>query len=384
MESDPQVGPFHDIAHLASRGPRSRRWAMQLRFLALSLYVSTAVGFSHPLLQRSTAFATLPSKLASVARAPAPVADEEFTSSQQLRAEVESPFSQVRLFVLPALTAAAAIATYFGGTALLAEAAGLREANPNSLTDLAIDLGSLGTLGFLWRRELQVREARLKRIAFGGKLASLRVQQLEASTSTVQPGRTVSLSDLRRGRGQARRVVVVCAPAAVLEASLEQACLCAAELAAADFLVVPLVVGEASSGRGGAAPQLSAPPLEMLQALAQKSPSLSGMSSAREGVSVAPSKETQPPLPWDDAKPDAAAGWPIALAQGGGLAWADALSSELDQATKQDPGAMLRGLTIVLKKNGRVGTRRLGMPAWDGLLADVAMRKRSGLDVTNI
>ena len=45
---------------------------------------------------------------------------------------------------------------------------------------------------------------------------------------------------------------------------------------------------------------------------------------------------------------------------------------------------MLRGLTIVLKKNGRVGTRRLGMPAWDGLLADVAMRKRSGLDVTNI
>ena len=85
--------------------------------------------------------------------------------------------------------------------------------------------------------------------------------------------------------------MVVCAPAAVLEASLEQACLCAEELAAADFLVVPLVVGEASSGRGGAAPQLSAPPLEMLQALAQKSPSLSGMSSAREGVSVAPSKD---------------------------------------------------------------------------------------------
>ena len=151
LESDPQVGPFHDIAHLAPRGPRSRRWAMQLRFLALSLYVSTAVGFSHPLLQRSTAFATLPSKLASVARAPAPVADEEFTSSQQLRAEVESPFSQVRLFVLPALTAAAAIATYFGGTALLAEAAGLREANPTALR-ISQWIWAPGTLGFLAAR----------------------------------------------------------------------------------------------------------------------------------------------------------------------------------------------------------------------------------------
>ena len=54
------------------------------------------------------------------------------------------------------------------------------------------------------------------------------------------------------------------------------------------------------------------------------------------------------------------------------------------QAAKQDPTAMSRGLTIILKKNGRVGTRRLGMPDWSGLVADVDARAQAGLDVTNI
>lgn len=61
-----------------------------------------------------------------------------------------------------------------------------------------------------------------------------------------------------------------------------------------------------------------------------------------------------------------------------------ALAPELEQAAKQDPQIMARGLTIVLKKNGRVGTRRLGMPDWQGLLADVEGRRRAGMDVVNI
>ena len=42
------------------------------------------------------------------------------------------------------------------------------------------------------------------------------------------------------------------------------------------------------------------------------------------------------------------------------------------------------GLTLVLKKNGRVGTRRLGTPPWDILVSDVEARRQAGMDVENI
>jgi hypothetical protein len=39
---------------------------------------------------------------------------------------------------------------------------------------------------------------------------------------------------------------------------------------------------------------------------------------------------------------------------------------------------------VLLKKNGRVGTRRLGTPDWQNLAGDVASRGAAGLDITNI
>ena len=349
-----------------------RRWTAALLILP---------ALSDALLRPSPRLAVPHATATAAARLPPPrCADSDYTEAQRLRAEVESPFAQVRLFALPALFAGATIATYFAGTSLLAAAAGLRDASPTAFQDLAIDVGSMAGLAYLWRRELQVREARLKRIAFGSKLAALRVSQLGFADdgTTLQVGQTSSLADLRRGRGQSRRVVLLCAPQEALQSTLETACGSATALADADFLIVPLI----ASGKP-AAPELSAPPIEMLQALgAATAPVAAGatMMSPR----VAASKETQPPLPWDPAKPDAKSGWPVAMPQSSGLAWQDVLSSELEQAAKQDPAIMGRGLTIVLKKNGRVGTRRLGMPDWDGLLFDVAERKRSGFDVTNI
>ena len=50
----------------------------------------------------------------------------EFSRNTELRSEVENPFAKFRLFLFPAAFAGAAIATYFGGTGLLAEMAGLR------------------------------------------------------------------------------------------------------------------------------------------------------------------------------------------------------------------------------------------------------------------
>ena len=85
---------------------------------------------------------TRPVARAPVAR-PSVVVAEEYSQSSRLREEVEAPFAKVRLFVWPALMAGAAIATYFAGTSLLAEAVGAREPAPDSLVNLGVDLAAL-------------------------------------------------------------------------------------------------------------------------------------------------------------------------------------------------------------------------------------------------
>ena len=329
---------------------------------------------------------TRPRSFAPPRHAPPRAANSDFTEVQRLRAEAESPFSQVRLFAFPVLFAAASIATYFGGTSLLASSLGVREASETGVQDLLIDLASMGATGYLWRRETQIRDSRLKRIAFGSKIAALRVFQLVADgADSVRPDQAVTLASLRRGRGQARRVVLVCAAEDGIAASLDAACAVAKELAEADFLIVPLVI---ASGSKAAEPRLKRPTLEMLQSLARGSSWLAEVSaSLGEGGAAArvPSTtETQPALPWDEAKPDALGTWPVALPQSEGDAWTSALAPELEQAAKQDATILDRGLTIVLKKNGRVGNRRLGTPDWRALISDVEGRRAAGLDVVNI
>lgn len=73
----------------------------------------------------------------------------------------------------------------------------------------------------------------------------------------------------------------------------------------------------------------------------------------------------------------------LALPQALG-SWEDVLQAELETAIGQDKTAAARGLTLVLKKNGRVGTRRLGTPNWADLCLDVQARQGAGLDVANI
>lgn len=311
-------------------------------------------------------------------RLPPPRA-EEYTEVQRLRAEAESPFSQVRLFAYPVLFAAAGIATYFGATGLLASAAGLREASPTGIQDLIIDLGSMGTMGFLWKREVDARDSKLKRIAFGSTIAALRVSPLVPDADMgLRADAGVSLSDLRRGRGQARRVVLLAASESTLNTALQGASASAAKLAAADFLIVPLI----ASGSGSNT-QLQLPRLEKLQELAAASPALATI-AASVAAPVTPRSETQPALPWVEAVKDSPTGWPIAMPQSGAERWTSALSNDLTQAAKQDPSIVERGFTIILKKNGKISNRRLGTPDWEGLVADVEGRKLAGLDVENI
>ena len=61
---------------------------------------------------------------------------------------------------------------------MLAAAVGARESSPDALGNLAIDLAGVAVSGVFWRRELSARDARLRRIAFGARLAALRIRLL--------------------------------------------------------------------------------------------------------------------------------------------------------------------------------------------------------------
>ena len=293
--------------------------------MLLTLPLALSLGLAGPP-SRLPAFHT--AARAPVAR-PSVVVAEEYSQSSRLREEVEAPFAKVRLFVWPALMAGAAIATYFAGTSLLAEAVGAREPAPDSLVNLGVDLAAVAAIGTVWRRDLQARDSRLKRLSAGAAMAALRVE-LGGDATGVLP-----LADLRAGRKLPRRVVIVAAPEAVLADSLRAAEAASAALAAADMLVVPLAVAD---GGGVAAPAAGSVP---------------GAGAAH-----------------------------LALPAGGG--WNDVVGTELATAVAQNADAAARGFTLILKKNGRVGTRRLGLPDWPSLVGDVGARAGAGLDTRNI
>ena len=127
----------------------------------------------------------------------------KYSQKTRLAEEVASPFAKARSFAWPALFAAASIATYFAGTSLLAETAGLRPAAGDTAVNLAIDLGAMGTTGYFWRNENAARESRLARLAQGANIAALRAQVLGSGDAQF-----VRLSDFRSGRGEARRAVL--------------------------------------------------------------------------------------------------------------------------------------------------------------------------------
>ena len=86
----------------------------------------------------------------------------------------------------------------------------------------------------------------------------------------------------------------------------------------------------------------------------------------------------------DDVDAGAPAIAHLALAQGLDN-WSELLADELETAVEQGGADIAaRGMTLILKKNGRVGTRRLGLPDWSSLVGDVANRAAAGLDTSNI
>lgn len=270
---------------------------------------------------------------------------QTYSQKQLLKEETEAPFRKIRFFTYLSIALGAGVGSLVSFTGLLASSVKGISNGGDDLYNLGINLGLIAITAVLWNRDIKSQDALLDRIQKGGKLAGLKVRLNEVDGPLV-----VKLADLRRDRGIEKRVVIVAAPQELLSSSLESAVKQSASLAANDLLMVPLQI-ERSDERS--AYTLRIPAVSDIDIL-------TGEGSTR-------------------AQFDSVVALPSGID-----AWNDAMRAELSVAIKQQPEVLNRGITIVIKKNGKVGTRRFGVPIWESIVDDVEARRGLGLDVTNI
>lgn len=162
-----------------------------------------------------------------------------FTRKQILKEETEAPFRKVRIFFYISLLAAAGLGTIITITKLLASFTLARsvESLPDLYINLAINLGGIIVLSYLWKRDLDEQSRLLNRIQKGGSLAGLKIKYPTASGLL-----TVKLSDLRRDRGIDKRVIIVVAPKDLLLKSLQSSIPQNLSIIQNDLIIVPVMI----------------------------------------------------------------------------------------------------------------------------------------------
>jgi hypothetical protein len=243
-----------------------------------------------------------------------------FTVKQRLREEVESPFRKVRLAFFSFSAASASVALYFSALAALkANIGGYADAIPldEALRTCAINAAGAVGFGALAVREARVGQANLERIAKGGLLARLEVEPASEGSFGRRP-----LGDYRR----ASRVVIaaggadyvgrlamsLCSDQLADENTLPQA------LAGVDAVVVPVLL----DGKYRAVDSRDA------------------WGNARPGAND---------RNFDPARANDVVAFPAGFAS-----WNEYLKSDVETARGQGFDVLEKGITITVKKNGRI------------------------------
>jgi hypothetical protein len=262
-----------------------------------------------------------------------------YTVKQRLREEVESPFRKVRLFFFTSSFGSAMLALYFSASSTIkAVVGGYSDAPPldEALTSDAINIGAAIVCGFLAFREYKAGQANLERIARGGKLASLVV---DPASSVIADSRK-RLADYRRDY----RVLIAAGGkeyisklARSLNADqFKDTNIIPQKLQETDVIVVPVL-----------------------------------LTSATSVVSVGDTREfwkTVDPLPEQDRNFDISRADSVISFPRGAGAWEDYLKSEIETASGQGFDVLDKGLTLTIKKNGRILRRATGLPPWGDLI----------------
>ena len=249
-----------------------------------------------------------------------------YTSKQRLREEVESPFRKVRLAFFGFSSISAAVAFYFSTITALKANMGFEGMIPldEALIQVAINAG--GAIGFalLANRELKVGQANLDRIAKGGLLARLPVEP------AMEGENKRTLKEYRR----ASRVVI----AAGGEEYINQLSLSLnsdqladtntlpSSLANVDIVIVPVLLNEQYQ------------PVDTQEAWENANPSETDRN-------------------FDHTRANEVVAFPSELSM-----WNEYLKSDVETAKGQGFDVLEKGITITVKKNGRILRRATGLP----------------------
>ncbi|KAL7577957.1 hypothetical protein ACA910_007581 [Epithemia clementina (nom. ined.)] len=278
-----------------------------------------------------------------------------YTVKQRLRDEVESPFRTVRLYFFGASLASAVIAFYFSMLTLFKALDG-GFADVPSVTEawqsVGINVGAVVVCAAVTYRDYQAQQVNLKRIKQGGALASLVVERPvvldndndndKMIPASVQPGRRATLADYRRlyrvliAAGGPEYIQTLCRSLNADQLSDENTLPQAIENA--DLLVVPVLLQSSSS-----------------------------LPFPKVGDTQQCWTETTPTTA-NDRNFDLTRANRVLAFPRGPAAWAEVLAPEVATATQQGFDVSQKGITLVLKKNGKILRRATGQPQWAGLL----------------
>ncbi|KAJ1616770.1 hypothetical protein T492DRAFT_1104544 [Pavlovales sp. CCMP2436] len=259
----------------------------------------------------------------------------QYTPKQLMREEIEAPFRKPRQVLAGFSAFSASTALFVSGSRAISCSLGYACIQPldELLPNIAINLGVIGfAAGLLWSDQKK-QASQLRRIARGGELATLQLSGLPPSY------RNIAMRDLR---GE-RRVVIVAGGPEVYLRTIATASAHAAELAAGDCVVVPVLLRVQSPG---------SPAARMVDP-----------SGCTGGIAAAEA-------PWGDIPG-------IFLAPRGAENWGRWLEGEVETARKQGFDVVTSGVTLSIKKSGKIGKRSTSVPSWPELVESLAMIDRN-------
>lgn len=257
-----------------------------------------------------------------------------YTVKQRLREEVESPFRKIRFFFFASSAGSALTALYFSATnALKAYLGTYSDAMPldEALTSCGINLGAAIVCGFLAVRDYKIGQANLERIARGAKLAKLAV------TPAFEEKTLRTLADYRRNSR-----VLICAGG---KEYIEDVC----RSLNADQLSDVNTLPEAIEGAD----------LIVVPVLLNSSTSVGDTKAAWRGTIAGSASDEN----FDVSRADNVVAFPWNNGP-----WMEYLKSEIETAEKQKFDVLSKGITLTVKKNGKILRRATGRPRWADLV----------------
>ncbi|CAJ1946233.1 unnamed protein product [Cylindrotheca closterium] len=264
-----------------------------------------------------------------------------YTVKQRLREEIESPFRKVRLLFFASSTGSALTALYFSGlNTIKALVGGYSDAIPldEALTSDAINIGAAVICGLLAFREYKVGVANLERISRGGKLASLAVEPATVQT-TVGPNLR-RLADYRRDyrvliAGGGEEYISKLARSLNSD-QLKDTNVFPERLEESDVIVVPVLLSESGGDYV-----------------------IGDTKEFWKSVEAGSEEDRN----FDMSRSDSV----VAFPRGPG-AWLDYLKEDIKTASGQGFDVLEKGITLTVKKNGRILRRATGLPDWANLV----------------